>query len=264
MRIFASSIFSNKALINLFNNKQLKVPHDTNLVHKIMKTNEKNYKYAVSFSGVFENADNEELKIAASEISEQFIAQLFEHVTEHKSLAEIANSIVNILKAQYAVRKSEITQATEGAKTVVMNTKKADNVEEAEAEEVDESNNVAKSEPKRGAYHRHTTKAAQTTKTAKSIEKTAEKAEKKAEKEEVRQVAIASLTKADIKKMGIKFVQYSEKCVALTGETKPIKDEIKRLAGGHWNGFRQCRFIKNDNGHALAKAMGCKVYRKAE
>lgn len=262
MRIFASSIFSNKVIINLFNNKQLKVPHDTNLVHKIMKTN-KNYKYAVSFSGVFENADNEELKIAASEISEQFIAQLFEHVTEHKALAEIANSIVNILKAQYAVRKSEITQATEGAKTVVMNTKKADNVEEAEAEEVDESNNVAKSEPKKGAYHRHTTKAAQTTKTTKSAEKT-EKTEKKTEKEGVRQMAIAELTKSDIKKMGIKFVQYSEKCVALSGETKPIKDEIKRLAGGHWNGFRQCWFIKNDAGHALAKAMGCKVYRKAE
>lgn len=94
------------------------------------------------------------------------------------------------------------------------------------------------------------------------LKKAAIKNDKKV-KAEVKQVLIADLTKADIKKMGVKFVQYSEKCVALTGETKSIKEDIKKLAGGHWNHSRQCWFLKNDAGHKLAKAMGVKVSKVA-
>ena len=34
----------------------------------------------------------------------------------------------------------------------------------------------------------------------------------------------------------IRIVAYSEKCFAILGETKPIKDELKSL-GGKYNGY---------------------------
>ena len=63
------------------------------------------------------------------------------------------------------------------------------------------------------------------------------KAEPKAEvKEVVKQKTIKSKEKEPTKKTTPKFtiVDYSEKCVALFGDTKPIKDELKKL-GGRFN-----------------------------
>lgn len=206
-----------------------------------MKTT-KNYSVNVKFNGVFENTTPTEMKQVSNEIVEQLSMQLFDHVSSVEGLRDIANSLCQTINEQYKLRKSEIKPAETAQMTVIKPVAKPA-VEEAQAEEIKEA-----SQPK------HTTK-----RTAKATKKT----EAKAKEAEVKQVSIASLTKDDIKKMNIKFVQYSEKCVALTGETKPIKEEIKRLAGGHWNGFRQCWFLKSDQGHALAKAMHCRVAKEA-
>lgn len=99
-----------------------------------------------------------------------------------------------------------------------------------------------------------------TKKTAKSeFEGVPEAAKTESNTEKVEQVKIASLTKKQITAMNIKFEQYSEKCMFLTGETKPIKDEIKAIGGAHWNQSRKGWFIKNDSAKALAKALKIKL-----
>lgn len=229
-------------IINIFQN--LKVAHDTKQVYNFMKTT-KNYSVNVKFNGVFENTTNSEIKQVSNEIVEQLSMQLFDHVANIENLRDIANSLCQTINEQYKLRKSEIKPAETAQMTVIKPVTKPA-VEEAQAEEI---------KTKEASQPKHTTK-----RTAKATKKTEAKAKEEAE---VKQVSIASLTKDDIKKMEIKFTQYSEKCVALSGETKPIKEEIKRLAGGHWNSFKKCWFLKNDQGHALAKAMHCRVAKEA-
>lgn len=226
-------------IVNLFQNKE--VAHDTNKVYKTMKSN---YSVNVNFSGVFENVGStQELRTIATDITEQLCSQLFAHVGTMTELKELAQSIVNNVNASFKVRKSEIAPSTEG-------TQKAVAVE------------IASTPTAKAITEPAPAKVA--TQTTKSTAKASKSTKSESKKEEVQQVLIASLTKEDIKKMGIKFYQYSERCVSMVGETKPIKDDIKHLAGGHWNGARQCWFLKDKNGKALAKAMGLKVYKKAE
>lgn len=78
-------------------------------------------------------------------------------------------------------------------------------------------------------------------------------------KGEIPQVKASSLTKEQIKKLGIKFTQYSEKAVFLSGETKSIKEDIKTIGGGHWNAARKGWFLKNENAKALAKEMHVRI-----
>ena len=76
-------------------------------------------------------------------------------------------------------------------------------------------------------------KSVPTTK-ARSVRKASEKKSIKAEVTEV--VRPSAKAKAEPKKTTPKFtlVDYSEKCIALFGDTKEIKDELKKL-GGRFN-----------------------------
>ena len=164
---------------------------------------------------------------------------VFATINSAEELKYVAQSIVNQTNEAYKFRLAELT---------------ASNTSEKATEVSIEAAPKEKAEPKKAATNK--TKATKTEKP--------DKTEKKSDKGEVKQVLISNLTKEDIKKMGIEFVQYSEKCVALSGETKAIKEDIKKIAGGHWNHARQCWFLKNDDGHKLAKLMGQKVLKKAE
>ena len=67
-------------------------------------------------------------------------------------------------------------------------------------------------------------------KNTKKSEKKGEKSEKKVKKErtyEVEQIALTD-TKA-VKKLGLKFVKYNDKCMLLVGETKPIAKALRGL-----------------------------------
>lgn len=165
---------------------------------------------------------------------------VFATINSAEELKYVAQSIVNQTNEAYKFRLAELTASTTSEKATEVS------IEAAPKETA--------VEPKKA-----TTTKVKTTKVEKSS-----KAEKKSGKSEVKQVLISNLTKDDIKKMGVKFVQYSEKCVALSGETKAIKEQIKEIAGGHWNHARQCWFLKSDDGHKLAKLMGQKVLKKAE
>lgn len=170
----------------------------------------------------------------------------FSGISDIEQLRYVKQVIMLATQEAFEARRKEIEPKTERKPSVSVEMKpvaKTEEVEEAEAEEVVD-------EPK-------TTKKS----TAKKI--TAKKTEK-SEKGEIKQIKIAELTAADIKKMGVKFYKYSEKCIFLVGETKPIKEAIKSECGGHWNSARKGWFLKAEAGRKLAKEMGCKVYKMAK
>lgn len=168
----------------------------------------------------------------------------FNGINDIDQLRYVKQVIMLATQEAFEARRKEIEPKTETKPSVTVNMKpKAAPVEEAEAEEVKEE---PKAEPKKTV-----------------VKKTAAKVTKPS-KEEVKQLKIAELTPADIKKMGVKFYRYSEKCIFLVGETKPIKEAIKSEAGGHWNHARKGWFLKDEAGRKLAKEMGCKIYKMAK
>lgn len=175
---------------------------------------------------------------------------VFARIDNAKELKETANNIMQQIKVAYDTRLAELmpqkgaavvvdaTTSTKGKKSATTKTKKST---KNEFEGVPEANE----------------QKATPTKKDKSAKDAAKTESNKPEK--VEQVKIASLTKKQITAMNIKFEQYSEKCMFLTGETKPIKDEIKAIGGAHWNQSRKGWFIKNDSAKALAKALKIKL-----
>lgn len=174
---------------------------------------------------------------------------IFAKINDKSELRETAQSIVTQIQTAYNARLAELmpketpvvldaAPSTKGKKSAPTKTKKST---KNEFEGVPEANE----------------QKATPTKKDKSAKDAAKTESNKPEK--VEQVKIASLTKKQITAMNIKFEQYSEKCMFLTGETKPIKDEIKAIGGAHWNQSRKGWFIKNDSAKALAKALKIKL-----
>lgn len=83
-----------------------------------------------------------------------------------------------------------------------------------------------KAEPKQTAKP---TTAKQTAKTTKAESKPTK--ETKKTKAEAPEVEVIKINKRTISKLGLQYVDYSEKAFAIIGDTKPIKDELKSLKG---------------------------------
>lgn len=197
------------------------------------------------------NSNNSAMKNTNKYFNAEQMKNFFAQLTTVEKLREVAGGMVAEINAAAKARFMELKPVTTGATTISMNAPQTEHVEEAQAEEVTEDTQTTpkaapKTMAKRGGYRK-------STKT-----ENAPKTEKKTER---KQVKIASLTKEDIKKMDIHFYQYSEKCVLLRGETKCIKDDIMEQTGSH--SFRENYgwFLKSEKGHALAKAMGCRVHK---
>lgn len=159
------------------------------------------------------------------------IESVFAQFETANELKEVAQSVVNKINAAYKARLAELQGKTKKDEPVqVVITPSAEKEKTVKA-----PRKSKKTEPK------------------------TEKATEKKAKEEVEQISISSLTKAQIKAMDLKFVQYSEKCMFLTGNTRCIKDEIMATGGAHWNGHRQGWFVKNDTAKELAKALKIKI-----
>lgn len=163
----------------------------------------------------------------------------FENVNELKAIAQ---SVVNQVNAAYQERMAELLNESDEKQPI-----------EIAVDASAKGKKTAKAAAK-GAKKATPAKAEKTT--AKSA--TEKTAEKKA-KEVVEQVSFSSLTKAQIKTMGLKFEKYSEKCMFLTGNTRSIKDAIMAMGGAHWNGHRQGWFIKNESAKEIAKALKIKI-----
>lgn len=174
------------------------------------------------------------------------VASVFAQIATADELKAVANDIVAQVKNQYTARLSEILGT---------------NVEQPVSVSVNANEVLATDKAAKGKGRAKSGKktAAKSTDTKSTDAKKAEETPAKKAREVVEQVSIGSLTKAQIKKMGIQFEQYSEKCMFLTGDTRCIKDEIMANGGAHWNSSRKGWFIKNDNAKDLAKALKIKV-----
>lgn len=73
--------------------------------------------------------------------------------------------------------------------------------------------------------------AKKTTKTEVKKEVAKAKAAKKTSKVEAPEVEVIKINKRTINKLGLQYVNYSEKSFAIIGDTKPIKEELKTLKG---------------------------------
>lgn len=124
--------------------------------------------------------------------------EVFNAINDAKELAKYANTILTQVKDAYTERKAELEK-------------------------------VEKSASKKGASKAKKTEKAESKKAAPKAEKKA-KSEKNTLTlggEEVAQISITD-TKA-LKKLGLKFVPYSEKCLLISGNTKPIHKELKGM-----------------------------------
>lgn len=174
---------------------------------------------------------------------------IFAQIESAKELKETANDIVQQIKAAYDARLAEIMPKAKGVKNGVVAISATPTKGKKAAPK-----KTAKSEFE-GVPEADTQKAAPTKKAAKETKATTEKAAK------VEQVKIASLTKAQVKAMNIRFEQYSEKCMLMIGETKPIKENIKENGWARWysKDGRQGWMVKNDYAQQLAKALKIKL-----
>lgn len=173
------------------------------------------------------------------------IESVFAQFKTADELKEVAQSVVNQVSSAYKARLAEIQgkSVTEQPVEIAIST--------------DEGKQTTSKAGKKTPTKPKTSSKTKTPAKEVAEEKTEKKTEKK--KEVVEQVLIASLTKAQIKAMNIKFEKYSDKCMFLTGNTKSIKDEIKTVGGAHWNHARQGWFIKNESAQKLAKALKIKI-----
>lgn len=73
--------------------------------------------------------------------------------------------------------------------------------------------------------------AKKTTKTEVKKEVAKAKTAKKTSKVEAPEVEVIKINKRTINKLGLQYVNYSEKSFAIIGDTKPIKEELKTLKG---------------------------------
>lgn len=66
-------------------------------------------------------------------------------------------------------------------------------------------------------------------------------------------------TKAQVKKLKLKAVDYSDHSFVVMGGTKEIKDYLKHVLGGTFNSYLDCGagwvFAKNEQGEAVKKAL---------
>ena len=76
---------------------------------------------------------------------------------------------------------------------------------------------------KAGMTAKKTTKA--------EVKKAVAKTKKAAAKRDVPEVEAIKISKRTIAKLGLEYVDYSEKSFAIIGNTKPIKEELKSLKG---------------------------------
>lgn len=90
---------------------------------------------------------------------------------------------------------------------------------------------TAKTSAKATAKAESKVTAKKTTKTEVKKEVAKAKAAKKTTKVEAPEVEVIKINKRTINKLGLQYVDYSEKSFAIIGETKPIKEELKSLKG---------------------------------
>lgn len=132
---------------------------------------------------------------------------VFAQIKSESELKEVANSISEQLKSAYGKRAQELAKSVKPAKSAVT----------VEMKTTEKKAAKAKSAPKK------------TESAPKAEKKTTEKTEKAESKKTEKEPQIALTNTKELKKLGLKFLPYSEKCVLLAGNTKPIAKELGKM-----------------------------------
>ena len=175
-------------------------------------------------------------------------------------IKELANNICAQVKDAYEARVKELEPEQEEAAIV-------EAVVEAKAEEVDEkpakqskaATKMERAKAMAEKFKKQDKEAKPKAETAKTTTQTTTKPAPKAKKDSDDLISITD--KAAIKKLGLKFEKYNERCWVLRGDSKPLRKELikfegecnSRLTGGEGWVFR------NDNVEECAKALGIKI-----
>lgn len=130
---------------------------------------------------------------------------VFATIKDEKILKEVANSISEQLKSAYTKRLAELAKSVKTKAEVVEIKAEGKSAPKAKSEAAKESKPKTAKESKTESKERTLT----------------------LDGEAVPQIALTN-TK-ELKKLGLKFIPYSEKCVILSGNTKPIHAELKNM-----------------------------------
>lgn len=166
---------------------------------------------------------------------------VFANINNLDALKDVANLIHSQLKDAVHARSKEITDGV--------------NVVNVVAEVVTEAAPQTKTESKKST----TAKAKEV---AAKMKTQTEAPKAKAESKTDDDTLIAITDTAAIKKLGLTFEKYNERCWVLRGETKPLRKVLKEQFKGVFNGRLsggEGWVFRNENAQECANALGIKV-----
>ena len=182
-----------------------------------------------------------------------------------EEITELANNICAQVKSAYDARKDEL----EGTEAVIEAIVEIES-ETAKEQEAPKETKKASSKTERAKEmaakfkkeKKENVEAKTESKSKKNVKKETKTESKKEQKTDSSDTLIAITDIASIKKLGLSFEKYNDKCFVLRGNTKPLrkvlKEEFKgvfnsRLTGGEgW-------VISSKHAQNCAKALGLKV-----
>lgn len=166
---------------------------------------------------------------------------VFANINNLDALKDVANLIHSQLKDAAHARSKEITDGV--------------NVVNVVAEVVTEAAPQTKTEGKKST----TAKAKEV---AAKMKTQTEAPKTKAESKTDDDTLIAITDTATIKKLGLTFEKYNDRCWVLRGETKPLRKVLKEQFNGVFNGHLsggEGWVFRNENAQECANALGIKV-----
>lgn len=194
-------------------------------------------------------------------------SEVFAKFNSVNEVNDIANAVRSELINAYNARIKELGGNKKSDLSVSVST------EGTKKAEKPAKKGTKKSETKKSETKAETKKSEKKSETKKAAEKkSTKKSEKKAKKErtyKVEQIALTD-TKA-VKKLGLKFIPYSDKCFILGGNTEPIAQELRGMkklgvfGNGHLKpvkgfegGFGWLVNKENENYAKVCKSLGLK------
>lgn len=187
---------------------------------------------------------------------------IFAQFSTMEEIKEVANNICAQVKNAYDARAKELSQESEIEAVVEVeaeiedkptSTKKASSKIERAKEIAAKMKGEAKKDDKKEVK-------AETKKEAKKETKSETKKEAKAQASDDTLLAVTDM--AEIKKLGLTFEKYNDRCYVLRGNTKPLRKVLKEEFKGVFNGRLtggEGWVISSKHAQDCAKALGLKM-----
>lgn len=176
-------------------------------------------------------------------------ASVFSAYTNENEIKSIANAIGQELKKSVEARLAELAGG------------KATATVEVNVSVQSEATSKPTATTKKDATAKAKEVAARLKETQKAKPEPKAKAEPKVKSESEDDTLISITDKDAIAKLGLTFVKYTDKCYALYGDTKPLRNELKKL-GGTFNKYLKVGegwVFRNKQVPEIEKALGIKA-----